>query len=167
MSFTLKLADPEKSLAGVSMKRLLLALVLLLAVPAPAQETPPCAHLAGQAMVWEQLPIAGWRIYYGDSSTSGETRKQFDAASEEDVQVVVVFYHKTYERNVDGRGTTLPYRFLCHSQDYYWWGGCGGAEAAAKASEAGSEVKRGKWVFPDGKWVDIYNKADQDMRAPR
>src|SRR5574341_382022 len=73
-----------------------------------------------------ELKVLCWKIWYSNKTITCK-QASWDKAPKADVQVVVVWYTKTYP---DGLGRQIPYRHLCTFQDYYWLDGCGAADEA-------------------------------------
>lgn len=110
----------------------------------------------------KNLALSGVRIYFSDRTVDVRSLDEWKKAPSDDVQVTVTFYKETYTSD----GVTYPYRFLCHSEDFYWFGGCGNAEQAFKHSQHGA-AKLGRWMRPTEAWEALYRKAEADKVSPR
>lgn len=117
----------------------------------------------------KNLALQGVRIYYSDRTVDVLTMNEWKSAPNDDVQIIVVFFKETYrvaDANVSGNWREEPYRYLCHSEDFYWFGGCGNAEQAFRHSERGT-VKLGRWLRPNEAWEALYRKAEADKEPPK
>ena len=121
---------------------------LLLALPCAAQD------------------ILGVRIYYSDKVVSipWETPEKFgkdwQKAPADDVQVVNVYYTRTYDAN----GQQRHYKDVLEGKDYYFWSpskGFGTTDRVREIPDDVSTVKVGR-LLPDGEWLKLYNKANND-----
>lgn len=115
----------------------------------------------------KNLTLSGVRIYFPDRTVDVRSLEEWKEVPSDDVQVVVAFFKETYlALEAGGIGWEEPYRFLCHSEDFYWWGGCGNAEQAFKYSQRGT-VKLGRWMLPVERWEELYRKAEADKVSPK
>ncbi len=69
------------------------------------------------------LSVAGWRVWYGNGSVLTSLDMEWDAAPAADVQMVTVYFDRTYRIWVDDRWENQNYVRELHSADYYWRAG--------------------------------------------
>jgi hypothetical protein len=104
--------------------------------------------------------IAGWKIYYPDHVVTSR-ESSWEKAPSTDVQVVIVFYRRTYKVWNGDHWEIENFRHVFHSEDYYWqWG----AASDPAVIPRNAKLKLGKWMKPDRKWEQLYNCAWEDRK---
>jgi len=111
----------------------------------------------------DEVMILGFRIYYGDGFVAtGRVRRDWEAAPLEDVQVVLIFYNRTYSCWCDEKLETFNYVEQLHGFEYYWFSltaGYGGAPRDPVPVDA--TIKHGR---TSENFREIYNRALQDRK---
>ena len=109
--------------------------------------------------------IVGVKIYYSKSVVKipwADFEKQWYKAPADDVQVVRVFYSRTYEANGQVRQFTESHE----GHDYYFWSpskGFGGTNEIKNIPEDVPTVKLGRWMSDDG-FLSVYNASHNDHK---
>lgn len=144
------------------MKTLLITL-LLISAPIYAQS----AEITISNPIYITTPkpdsIVGVKIYYSKSVVKipwASFQKDWVKAPADDVQVVRVFYDRTYEANGQKRQFTESYE----GSDYYFWSpakGFGKTNLVTEIPEDVPTVKLGRWMSDDG-FLSVYNKSHND-----
>lgn len=131
--------------------------------------------LASQA--WAECPIAtmevsgqgtakaiGIKIYYGDDTVLRIEAKDFKKgwlqARSDGVQVVRVYYDRLYAAEVGWR----QYAETIQGHDFYYWSPTKGFGNTDLVKEIPADVTATKigTLLPDGEFLRIYNKANND-----
>ncbi len=107
------------------------------------------------------MDVLGWRIYYSDGSTACSRELSWEQAACDGIQVVVVFYAKTYQIHRNGEWLTENYVCRLEGQDYYWQDARGFGCGTAKDVPEGASVKLGRYMTGE-EFMAVYNRALQD-----
>ena len=99
-------------------------------------------------------------VQFVDATMERTLGKDWQKAPADDVQVVNVYYERTYDAN----GQQRHYKDVLEGKDYYFWSpsqGFGVTDFVREIPDDVSTVKIGR-LLPDGEWLKLYNKALND-----
>jgi hypothetical protein len=108
--------------------------------------------------------ILGVKIYYSKSVVRiswADFQKQWAKAPADDVQVIRVYYARTYDANGQNRHFVDSYE----GTDYYYWSpskGFGKTNLVTDIPEDVPTVKLGRWMSDDG-FLSVYNRSHNDF----